>query len=393
MPRSCTHTEIRHPCQGHAPMLRLCTHTKARLPPGQGGEAAGGDAVPPEPPVRGARAQFGPVGSQWSRWPPGYRRRDPNRGWPEPSPARSGPEPRRAERGGAPPRAANDGAPRPAQPGASPALLRCGAASSRAPPRRTGASRAEPSGAERSRARPDRTERSRTEAERSERSRAGPDRIESARLDEDLERTEGPPPGEGVTGDPPPAATPELVPPPDATGKDIIPVYCSLLAAVVVGLLAYVAFKCWHTCRQKRQLAKARAGDTGTSPDGEKLHSDSGVFLDTHSLQDPHQPGKAPRPEGHPLSGVPPQQREELERLLDSGGPGGDWRSLAARLGFGPDAIGTFGRGRAPTRTLLSTWAAAEGATLESLCQALAAIGRHDAARRLAGPGDVTSAV
>uniref|UniRef100_A0A8D0F0I0 Death domain-containing protein n=1 Tax=Strix occidentalis caurina TaxID=311401 RepID=A0A8D0F0I0_STROC len=187
-------------------------------------------------------------------------------------------------------------------------------------------------------------------------------------------------------------------PPPEAAGKDIIPVYCSLLGAVVVGLLAYVAFKCWHTCRQKQQLAKARAGDLGTSPEGEKLHSDSGVFLDTHSLQEPHQPGKgddlgSPRPEGHPLSAVPPQRQEELERLLESGGPGGDWRSLATRLGFGPDAIGTFGRGRAPTRTLLSAWASAEGATLDTLCQALVAIGRQDAARRLAAPGDVTSAV
>ncbi|KAM6141764.1 death domain-containing membrane protein NRADD-like [Phoenicopterus ruber ruber] len=206
---------------------------------------------------------------------------------------------------------------------------------------------------------------------------------------EDLERTEGEP----VTGDPLPATPAFVPPPPEATGKDIIPVYCSLLAAVVVGLLAYVAFKCWHTCRQKRQLAKARAGDSVASPEGEKLHSDSGVFLDTPSLQEPHQPGKAPRPEGHPLSAVPPQRQEELERLLESGGPGGDWRGLAARLGFGPDAIGAFGRGRAPARSLLSAWAGAEGASLETLCQALAAIGRQDAARRLAAPGDATSAV
>lgn len=41
-------------------------------------------------------------------------------------------------------------------------------------------------------------------------------------------------------------ATPKFAPPPpEATGRDIIPVYCSLLAAVVVGLLAYVAFK-WY---------------------------------------------------------------------------------------------------------------------------------------------------
>lgn len=60
---------------------------------------------------------------------------------------------------------------------------------------------------------------------------------------EDLERMEGGPPGEPVTGDPSAAPPAFVPPPPEATGKDIIPVYCSLLAAVVVGLLAYVAFK------------------------------------------------------------------------------------------------------------------------------------------------------
>uniref|UniRef100_A0A8C3JIA1 Death domain-containing protein n=1 Tax=Calidris pygmaea TaxID=425635 RepID=A0A8C3JIA1_9CHAR len=200
-----------------------------------------------------------------------------------------------------------------------------------------------------------------------------------------LLRTEGDPPGEPVTGVPSPA-TPEFVPPPpEATGKDIIPVYCSLLAAVVV----------WGGTRQKKQLAKARAGDLGTSPEGEKLHSDSGVFLDTHSLQEPHQPAKGDTHTG--LGSVSPQRQEELERLLESGGSavaGGDWRGLATHLGFGPDAIVTFSRGRAPARALLGTWATTEGATMETLCQALVAIGRHDVARRLAGPGgDATSAV
>uniref|UniRef100_A0A8C3BES7 TNR16 factor n=1 Tax=Cairina moschata TaxID=8855 RepID=A0A8C3BES7_CAIMO len=187
-----------------------------------------------------------------------------------------------------------------------------------------------------------------------------------------------------------------MLPPPEGTGKDIIPVYCSILAAVVVGLLAYVAFKCWHTCRQKQQLAKARAGELGTAPEGEKLHSDSGVFLDTHSLQDVRgtKTGSGtPRPEGRPYGAVPPQRQEEVERLLETGGPGGDWRSLAARLGYGDEAIGTFARGQAPARTLLAAWAATEGATLEALCLALAAVGRQDVAERLAGPGDASSVV
>uniref|UniRef100_A0A803XPH5 Death domain-containing protein n=1 Tax=Meleagris gallopavo TaxID=9103 RepID=A0A803XPH5_MELGA len=203
------------------------------------------------------------------------------------------------------------------------------------------------------------------------------------------------PPKENSTG-PTASATSAstFVPPlPEDVGQNIIPVYCSLLAAVVVGLLAYVAFKCWHTCRQKQQLAKARAAELGTAAEGEKLHSDSGVFLDTHSLQEPHQTGKAPRLEARPYSSVPQQRREEVERLLESGGPSGDWRGLAARLGYGDEAIGTFARGQAPARTLLATWAATEGATVEALCLALAAMGRQDVAECLAGPGDASSMV
>lgn len=59
----------------------------------------------------------------------------------------------------------------------------------------------------------------------------------------------------------------------------------------------------WHTCRQKQQLAKARAAELGTTAEGEKLHSDSGVFLDTHSLQEPHQMGKGERHQGYPSWG------------------------------------------------------------------------------------------
>lgn len=53
---------------------------------------------------------------------------------------------------------------------------------------------------------------------------------------------------------------------------------------------AFLPWSCcsWSTCRQKQQLAKARVGELAPPPEGEKLHSDSGVFLDTHSLQEHH---------------------------------------------------------------------------------------------------------
>uniref|UniRef100_A0A452H3W0 Neurotrophin receptor associated death domain n=1 Tax=Gopherus agassizii TaxID=38772 RepID=A0A452H3W0_9SAUR len=198
---------------------------------------------------------------------------------------------------------------------------------------------------------------------------------------------------------PPGSASPsnssEFLPPLPDNSKNIIPVYCSILAAVVVGLLAYVAFKCWNTCKQKKQLAKARAGELGASPEGEKLHSDSGVFLDTHSLQEHHplNKGKAHKAEPRLYSSLPPHKQEEVEQLLEISSHDKDWRCLASQLGYEEEAIDTFGRGEAPAHTLLSDWAAKEGATLEALCAALAGIERPDVVENLTGPAEASSVV
>lgn len=47
----------------------------------------------------------------------------------------------------------------------------------------------------------------------------------------------------------------------------------------------------WKSFQQKAALGKARAAELNNVVEGEKLHSDSGVFLDSHSLQD-SQPSK-----------------------------------------------------------------------------------------------------
>lgn len=47
----------------------------------------------------------------------------------------------------------------------------------------------------------------------------------------------------------------------------------------------------WKSFQQKAALGKARAAELNNVVEGEKLHSDSGVFLDSHSLQE-SQPGK-----------------------------------------------------------------------------------------------------
>nr|AAH98955.1 LOC398134 protein [Xenopus laevis] len=198
-----------------------------------------------------------------------------------------------------------------------------------------------------------------------------------------LKRTEG---GENGTS----AGSPHFIP--QDNSKNIIPVYCSILAAVVVGLIAYVAFKCYTTCKQKKQLAKARAGELATSTEGEKLHSDSGVFLDTHSLQEPNHLSKA-KIEPKLYINLPPHKQSEVERLLADTSLGKDWQRLASLLGYEEETIDTFGRGEDPVHTLLTDWSSKESSTLEVLCAALVNMERADVVENLNSTNDASSVV
>ncbi|KAM4688418.1 tumor necrosis factor receptor superfamily member 16-like [Discoglossus pictus] len=180
--------------------------------------------------------------------------------------------------------------------------------------------------------------------------------------------------------------------PRDDHSKNIIPVYCSILAAVVVGLIGYVAFKCYSTCKQKKQLAKARAGELATAGEGEKLHSDSGVFLDTHSLQEQNHLSKV-KIEPKLYVNLPPHKQEEVERLLMDTSRGKDWQRLASLLGYEEDTIDTFGRGEDPVHTLLTDWSSKESSTLEVLCAALVNMERADVVENLNSATDASSVV
>lgn len=181
----------------------------------------------------------------------------------------------------------------------------------------------------------------------------------------------------------------------DEGGSNNILAYVSVLAAVVLGLLLYVAYKCWRSCKQKKALSKARAAELGMSPEGEKLQSDSGVFLDSHSLQD-NQPSKGTKRDSKQdtrlYNNLPPHRQEEVERLLQEGG-GRGWRQLGAALGYEPEQLDLFGRGEAPAHTLLSNWAQKEGSTLGLLCSALAHIERPDVITGLNSPTQGVSVV
>lgn len=188
--------------------------------------------------------------------------------------------------------------------------------------------------------------------------------------------------------------TPKFTPQ-DEDGSNNILAYVSVLAAVVLGLLLYVAYKCWRSCKQKKALSKARAAELGASPEGEKLQSDSGVFLDSQSLQD-NQASKGTKRDSkldtRLYINLPPHRQEEVERLLQEGG-GRGWRQLGAALGYETEQLDLFGRGEAPSHTLLSNWAQKEGSTLGLLCSALARIERPDVVTALNCPMQGTSVV
>ncbi|XP_006171089.1 death domain-containing membrane protein NRADD [Tupaia chinensis] len=192
-----------------------------------------------------------------------------------------------------------------------------------------------------------------------------------------------------------PSTSSPIPPEPAGASGSITPVYCALLASVVLGLLAYVAFKCWRSHKQRRQLAKARTAELGAL-DRDQLHGDSSVFLDLPSglepctLEGPH-PELSCRLYLH----LPRPQQEEVEQLLEGAEPDRGWRGLAGRLGYQAEAVETMAQGQVPASTLLSDWAThrGSGATLRVLVEALTAMGREDVARALVSPAEVHSVV
>ncbi|CAL8284966.1 unnamed protein product [Merluccius merluccius] len=180
----------------------------------------------------------------------------------------------------------------------------------------------------------------------------------------------------------------------------LIPIYCSILAAVVLGLLAFIIFKRWNSCKQNKQGNSCPGGPAAQqqqatpSPEGEKMHSDSGISVDSQSLQEGHsQSQTVVTVDEEPCLLVPLQTREELEVLeslvLDGGpgpGPGlgeGEWSRLAGLLGYPQDRIDSLRRRQQPLQALLSDWAGQEGADRDLLCSALSKMNRGDLAEKL----------
>ncbi|ERE77014.1 neurobeachin-like protein 2 [Cricetulus griseus] len=190
--------------------------------------------------------------------------------------------------------------------------------------------------------------------------------------------------------------TSSFPPEPPGASSNIIPVYCALLATVVLGLLAYVAFKCWRSHKQRQQLAKARTVELG-DPDRDHRHGDSSIFVDSPHCLEPCIPSQGPNPDpGCRLYlRISQQQQQEVERLLMLGEPANGWQGLASQLGYQAEVVETMARDQVPACTLLRDWAVQEGsrATLRVLQDALAAIGREDVVQVLSSSAEGCSVV
>ncbi|XP_013869399.1 nerve growth factor receptor b [Austrofundulus limnaeus] len=183
----------------------------------------------------------------------------------------------------------------------------------------------------------------------------------------------------------------------------LIPIYCSILAAVVVGLVAFIIFKRWNSCKQNKQGANNCTVNQNQTPshEGEKLHSDSGISVDSQSLQE--QQGQTQSQtvvtiDEEPCLLLPLHTREKVEKLLFRGDEGddsnhiqdSDWCNLAGLLGYEEERIATFQQDEHPVRALLSDWASKDCASVDALCTALRKINRDDVAQSLVLSPSVT---
>lgn len=156
---------------------------------------------------------------------------------------------------------------------------------------------------------------------------------------------------------------------------NVIPFYCAILAAVVVGLVIYVIIKHCRNHKQKQTgvVLTYVAVATGADCVTHKQSSDSGVGLE----QDTKSVTGSTR-----LRDVPAVRRRALETLL-SNSADDSWKRLAKRLGFSATRTASFERralaeGHVPSRYMLCEWSKCRSATVTALVAALTNIGRTD---------------
>lgn len=160
---------------------------------------------------------------------------------------------------------------------------------------------------------------------------------------------------------------------------DVIPVYCSVLGLVVVGLLGYVVIKHWRRMRAKRRhKAPCSHEDVEYS---KASGGDSGIFVENES----------PKNYTYCLTSrvrdLPVSKRKELEKILSS--PQSDsWKALAKELGYSNKRMTQFESKKntdsnSGFKHMLHDWERRDLAIVSHLIQCLRNIGREDVARVL----------
>ncbi|XP_068119491.1 tumor necrosis factor receptor superfamily member 16 [Hyperolius riggenbachi] len=180
--------------------------------------------------------------------------------------------------------------------------------------------------------------------------------------------------------------------PPSGAAENLIPVYCSILAAVIAGLVAFIVFKRWNSCKKNKQGGNSHPVNQTPSPEGEKLHSDSGISVNSDSTAEAptgHMQGKN---DLHLYTSLPPCRQEEVEKLLSSSLEQ-TWKNLAGVLGYQDEFIDNFTKEEFPVRALLTDWSSKDSATTDALYSALLKIQREDIAQSLCSDSTATSPV
>lgn len=198
------------------------------------------------------------------------------------------------------------------------------------------------------------------------------------------------PPHRKLTPTPLPGATGR----PYHPGVSIVPLYCVLLAAIVIGLLIYVLFKRWsfHQIKLRASQKMVRSNTSSTDIEKNRDNYNGSEVLTATTYTGPSSYVVATV---SPSTNVSPStlykelhsdRKVELEEKLLITRNSKDWRALCIQLNFTESEKEDFGKSTDghlnPVRSMLHQWQSREGtmATVKVLSKALIDIQRRDLA-------------
>ncbi|XP_076374216.1 tumor necrosis factor receptor superfamily member 16-like isoform X1 [Tachypleus tridentatus] len=153
------------------------------------------------------------------------------------------------------------------------------------------------------------------------------------------------------------------------TQNNVIPVYCTILVAVLLGILVFVILR-WRLSRQTRTKETHCSEVTSTNSQGCPSHSSKSVLISDsdQSLKLVTVQPLQTTTQKVELKELSLAKRRELEAALDiKRDDGKDWKGLCRQLGYSIFHISTFEFLRkekyGPTHNLLSDWSCLKGAT------------------------------